>query len=85
MKLVLDDNILHRKTFFQNNPSEDSTPSTKDIVITKRLVEVGEIIAIDVLNHLICSLKDFQSNDKQDGNVTVVHPIFDFKGGNCSE
>jgi DNA repair protein RadC len=36
-----------------NHPSGDPTPSPQDIEITKRLVEAGEIIGIDVLDHII--------------------------------
>lgn len=36
-----------------NHPSGDSTPSSEDIILTKRLVEAGEIIGIDVLDHVI--------------------------------
>ena len=46
-----------------NHPSGDCTPSRQDIEITKRLVEAGNIIGIDVLDHIIigkeyCSLKE---------------------------
>ncbi|MDM5246427.1 JAB domain-containing protein [Lysinibacillus sp. G4S2] len=46
---------------FHNHPSDDSTPSPEDIAITKRLVEAGEIIGIDVLDHLICTSIGFRS------------------------
>lgn len=36
-----------------NHPSGDPSPSKEDIGITKRLVEVGKIIGIEVLDHLI--------------------------------
>lgn len=46
-----------------NHPSGDCTPSRPDIEVTKRLVEAGRIIGIDVLDHIIighsyCSLKE---------------------------
>lgn len=46
-----------------NHPSGDCTPSIQDIEVTKRLVEAGKIIGIDVLDHIIigknyCSLKE---------------------------
>lgn len=47
-----------------NHPSGDSTPSREDINITKRAVEAGKIVGVDVLDHIIignptyCSLKD---------------------------
>ncbi|MGB9588898.1 MAG: RadC family protein [Armatimonadota bacterium] len=36
-----------------NHPSGDPTPSRDDINITRRLVEAGEIVGIEVLDHLI--------------------------------
>lgn len=36
-----------------NHPSGDPSPSPEDISVTKRLVEVGGIIGIDVLDHVI--------------------------------
>lgn len=46
-----------------NHPSGDCTPSREDINITKRLVEAGHILGIEVLDHIIigeryCSLKE---------------------------
>ena len=36
-----------------NHPSGDPTPSQEDINITRRLVEVGRLVGIEVLDHLI--------------------------------
>lgn len=36
-----------------NHPSGDSTPSREDIEITKRLVEAGKIVGVEVLDHII--------------------------------
>jgi DNA repair protein RadC len=36
-----------------NHPSGDPKPSVQDIDITKRLVEVGKIIGINVIYHVI--------------------------------
>ncbi len=36
-----------------NHPSGDPTPSKEDILITKRLIETGHIIGINVLDHII--------------------------------
>ena len=46
-----------------NHPSGDPTPSKEDIDVTRRLIEAGKIIGIEVLDHLIigdniyCSFK----------------------------
>jgi DNA repair protein RadC len=39
--------------FIHNHPSGDPTPSEDDIKMTKRLIEAGEIIGIEVLDHII--------------------------------
>jgi len=36
-----------------NHPSGDPTPSREDIEVTRRLLEAGKIIGIDLLDHLI--------------------------------
>lgn len=44
-----------------NHPSNVSDPSPEDIEVTKRLVEAGQIIGIDVLDHLILCEDNFRS------------------------
>ncbi|MCT1400048.1 DNA repair protein RadC [Paenibacillus sp. p3-SID867] len=44
-----------------NHPSGDTTPSSEDINITKRLVAAGEIIGIEVLDHVIIGDNQFYS------------------------
>lgn len=39
--------------FLHNHPSGDPAPSMQDIEITKRLVKVGNIVGIEVLDHII--------------------------------
>ena len=36
-----------------NHPSGDPSPSPEDIQVTRRLVEAGEILGIDVLDHIV--------------------------------
>lgn len=38
-----------------NHPSGDSTPSTDDLDVTKRLISAGKIMGIEVLDHVIIS------------------------------
>jgi DNA repair protein RadC len=38
---------------FHNHPSGDPSPSREDIEVTKRLVECGKIMGIDLLDHVI--------------------------------
>lgn len=36
-----------------NHPSGDPTPSAEDVAVTKRLIQSGEIIGIDLLDHIV--------------------------------
>jgi DNA repair protein RadC len=47
--------------FVHNHPSGDTEPSPDDIALTKRLVEAGEIMGIDVLDHVIIGGRDYLS------------------------
>jgi DNA repair protein RadC len=44
-----------------NHPSGHCEPSREDIEVTKRLVEAGKIVGIDVLDHLIVSPERYLS------------------------
>ncbi|MGG4496611.1 JAB domain-containing protein [Brevibacillus reuszeri] len=50
--------------FAHNHPSGNATPSREDIEVTKKLIHVGEIIGIQVHDHIVigfesyCSLKE---------------------------
>jgi DNA repair protein RadC len=44
-----------------NHPSGELTPSAEDREVTKRLVEAGKIIGIDVLDHVILTKKGYLS------------------------
>jgi len=71
----LDSNIVHPREVFKeaisasaasvifvhNHPSGDPTPSEDDIKLTKRLAETGEIVGIDVLDHIITGDKNYLS------------------------
>ena len=71
----LDSSIVHPREVFKeaisasaasvilvhNHPSGDPTASEDDIQLTQRLVEAGEVIGIDVLDHLIIGDKNYLS------------------------
>lgn len=44
-----------------NHPSGDVTPSRDDVDLTRRMVEAGRIIGIEILDHIILSESDFLS------------------------
>ncbi len=47
--------------FVHNHPSGDPEPSEDDIKLTERLAQAGEIVGIDVLDHIIVCDKSFLS------------------------
>ncbi|MGP6151627.1 RadC family protein [Priestia flexa] len=51
-----------------NHPSNDPTPSREDIEVTKRLVEAGKIIGIDVLDHIVVCSDEYISL-KEKGHI----------------
>jgi DNA repair protein RadC len=44
-----------------NHPSGDPEPSDEDLAITRRLVQVGELLGIPVLDHVIIAKRGFVS------------------------
>ena len=49
-----------------NHPSGDPEPSEDDLEITKRIVEVGKLIGINILDHIIITkTKFFSFKDKK--------------------
>ncbi len=47
--------------FVHNHPSGDPEPSEDDIKLTERLAQAGDIMGIDVLDHVIVGDKDYLS------------------------
>ncbi len=47
--------------FVHNHPSGDPKPSEDDIKLTERLAQAGEIMGIDVLDHIIIGNKEYLS------------------------
>jgi DNA repair protein RadC len=46
---------------FHNHPSGDPTPSEEDLKLTGRMIRAGDIMGIDVLDHLILSEQRYYS------------------------
>lgn len=44
-----------------NHPSGETTPSKEDVAITKRLKEVGQVMGIQLLDHVIVSSEGYTS------------------------
>ena len=47
-------NNAHSIIIFHNHPSGDPEPSQEDKDITRRIVEAGKIMMVEVLDHVIC-------------------------------
>ncbi len=48
-------------SFVHNHPSGDPQPSAEDIKLTKRLAQAGEVMGVEVLDHVIIGNKKFLS------------------------
>jgi len=72
---TLNANLVHPREVFEgaiashaaqiivahNHPSGDPEPSEEDLLITKRLVEAGNILGIELLDHIIIARDSFLS------------------------
>ena len=72
---ILDQSLVHPREVFEpaikylaksiilahNHPSGDLKPSKEDIDVTKRLIEAGKILGIEIIDHLIVSKEGFES------------------------
>jgi DNA repair protein RadC len=46
---------------FHNHPSGDPTPSENDLILTARMIRAGEIMGIDVVDHIILADQTYYS------------------------
>lgn len=44
-----------------NHPSEDVNPSEQDLIITKRLIKTGQILGIEIIDHVIVGKNNYLS------------------------
>lgn len=72
---TLNANLVHPREVFEpaircsaaqiivahNHPSGDASPSDDDIQVTKRLVEAGKILGIEMLDHVVVCQNSFSS------------------------
>lgn len=54
-----------------NHPSGDTTPSVDDLALTRRLVTAGEILGIELIDHVIVSAEGTYCSLKESGGL---HP-----------
>jgi len=72
---ILDQTIVHPREVFRfaimrgvkciaighNHPSGDCTPSDKDLDLTRRLLDAGKVLGIEVLDHVIVAPESYHS------------------------
>ena len=46
---------------FHNHPSGDARPSEFDTLVTRRLVQAGELMGMDVMDHIILAGRSYYS------------------------
>jgi DNA repair protein RadC len=59
-------NLAAQIILAHNHPSDDPTPSEDDLEITKRLIEAGKILGIEVIDHIIVTKNNFYSFKEKD-------------------
>jgi DNA repair protein RadC len=59
-------NLTAQIILAHNHPSGDPTPSEDDLEITKRLIETGKILGIEVIDHIIVAKDNFFSFKEKD-------------------
>lgn len=78
----LDSSLVHPREVFQpaiqvcaaaalfvhNHPSGDVSPSSEDLLITKRLCHAGQLLGIEVLDHIIIAKENYLSLREQDAD-----------------
>ncbi len=66
--------------FVHNHPSGEVSPSKEDIVITNRLLEVGKIVGIEVIDHIIIG-KDGSYSFQAEGMLKISESKYYKDGG----
>lgn len=57
-----------------NHPSGDPCPSADDRALTRRLVAAGELLGVDVLDHIIIGHDGHYFSFKESGGLTSANP-----------
>jgi DNA repair protein RadC len=60
LRFALDDHAVSL-IVFHNHPSGDPAPSAEDLLFTRKLVEAGKVLGVDVIDHLILGRNRFVS------------------------
>lgn len=71
---IIDVNLIFKKAIrygaskiicIHNHPSGDPTPSTQDILVTKKINNIANVLEIKLLDHIIIGKKDYISLKKE--------------------
>lgn len=71
---IIDINVIFKKAInygaskiicLHNHPSGDSSPSTQDVLITKKIMKVGEIVSVPLVDHIIIGKGNYTSLKKE--------------------
>lgn len=65
LRFALDDHAAS-VIVFHNHPSGAPSPSAEDLLFTRKLVEAGKVLGIDVIDHLILGQNQFVSLKQKD-------------------
>lgn len=60
LRMALEENAA-AVIIFHNHPSGDPAPSAEDLLFTRKMVEAGKLMGVDVLDHLILGSNRFVS------------------------
>ena len=83
---TLDASLVHpRETFrravhqgvssialLHNHPSGDTSPSREDVKVTERLIKAGEVLGIDVLDHVIIGTEPDKFHSIRENNTHYI-------------
>lgn len=65
--------LLESATFIiimHNHPTGDTTPSKKDIEFTNRIIQIGDLIGIKIIDHIIISHESYYSFVENSGKTS---------------
>ncbi|MCR5835362.1 MAG: JAB domain-containing protein [Lachnospiraceae bacterium] len=67
-------------TMLHNHPSSDLSPSKQDIEITERMIEVGNLLSINLIDHIIVGPEKDEFYSLREKNEVNFHAYTRFDG-----
>ena len=71
---IIDINLIFKKAIgygaskivcLHNHPSGDPTPSNQDVLLTKKIIKMGDMLDVKLLDHIIIGKKSYISLKKE--------------------